>query len=140
MESDKGKEEVNVTDVTSCELRGLSCDSERTRSSAQAPSSLGCAAERGTSLRGANSTNQSNVIIQIGEELDEIADHQDVEFKVPETPLFLAQTQSSEPQIDLNRLFQHPNFETDDQNSESDSLTPEMLSSIRKTARFVVPR
>lgn len=114
MESDKGKEEVNVPDVTSCELRGRPCDSER--------------------------TNQSNVIIQIGEDLDEIADHQNVEFKVPETPLFLAQTQSSEPQIDLNRLFQHPNFETDEQKSESDSLTPEMLSSIRKTARFVVPR
>lgn len=81
---------------------------------------------------------QMNTVIQIGEELDEIADHQiNIEFKVPETPLFLAQSQSGEPQIDLNRLFEHPNFQNEDSNTGA--LTPEMLSSIRKTGKFVVP-
>lgn len=82
---------------------------------------------------------KSNTIIQIGEELDKITDHNlNVEFKVPETPLFVAQNQSSTPQIDLNTLFQRPNFQEVDHASESDRLTPEMLSTIRITGQFAV--
>lgn len=144
MEIEKGKEEI-INEVSPDEVffdevsPDLSVVTNNGSLEVLNPSSNIAPSSTTTPATAATSTVVYDTIVQIGEELDEIVDHStSVEFKVPETPLFNAQTVSNEPQIDLNDLFQRPNFNRVDQNSESQSLTPQMLASIRKTGQFSV--
>jgi hypothetical protein len=80
---------------------------------------------------------KSSIIIQIGEELDDISN-----FNVEETEFIVPKTDFSNlmgDKIEMGKLFKFPNFNEEMNEVAMKKLTPDMLKDVRKTATFTVP-